>query len=303
MTKIIYRVSTWHELFNLPKFEKEPVHRELITKGDLVGDYEMSPGDGLRPCGILKCQTNHRHGYIVQMPDQRLSHVGRDCGKTHFGESWTKKRKAFAAARTEAAKLKALEELKELIRATINTWPAFDTPSHQAARRALMQFDLLPEKLRSTLENRAQSGDVTIPGWRDPTPDEIRQAKFYGRKAPVRVQFEQGPLRGLRGINRKSRIDHLIDCQRPLLIEEAENLISKAHVKSDELQTFLRRLVAFPGNVGASASELQAFLSDANLKRVTLLLAAKDLGIEDLRYDDEEPAGFIIQYKGRHLDE
>ena len=297
MTKIIYHVSTWHELYALPNFEYQPVHRDLITKGDLVGDYEMAPGDGLRPCGILKCERNHRHGYIVQMPDERLSHVGKDCGKTHFGESWARKRKAFTTARNEAAKLKAIDELKTSIRFTIDGWPVFDAPYLQAARRALSQFDLLPENLRSTLENRAHSGDVKIPGWREPSADEVRQAKFHGDKIPTRIQFERGPLRGLRGINRKSRIDCLIDRQLSSLTQEAHSLVDKLDVTSDELNMMLRRLVDFPKTVDSSVSELQTFLSDANLKVVTLLLAAKDLGIESLRYEADDPNGFVIQYK------
>jgi hypothetical protein len=298
MTKTIYHVATWQELFALPNFEKDPVHRDIMIKGDLVGDYEMARSDGLRPCGILKCETDHRHGYIVQMPDQRLSHVGRDCGKTQFGESWARKRKAFTTARNEAAKLKAIDELKASMQSAIDGWPAFDSLYLQSARQALTRFDQLPETLRSTLENRAHSGDVKMPAWRAPTDDELRQAKFHGDKAPVRIQFDRGPLKGLRGINRKSRVDYLIDQQRHALTREAKALIDKTDVKSDELNTMHRRLSDFPNIIMSSASELHTFISDANLKLVTLLLAAKDLGIESLRYEANNPNGFVILYKG-----
>ncbi len=296
---IIYRVATWQELFALPNFVKEPVHRDLITKGDLAGDYEMAAGDGMRPCGILKCETDHRHGYVILLPDQRLSHVGRDCGKTHFGESWSSKRKALTDAQKQAAKTKALDELKTSIRAEIAQWPAFDAPAIQDARRTLAHFDRLPEKLRSGLENRAQSGDVAVPGFRAPTDDDKRLAKLHEQRLPASIQFERGPLQGLRGINRKSRIDYLIDQRGPALIREAQVLIDMPDIRSDDLNTMLQRLIAFPDSVTTSVKHLNAFLTDANLKVVTYLLAAQDLGLIRLRYDVGDPNGFVSSYRSQ----
>lgn len=293
----IYRVGTWQELFALPKFVKDPVHRDLITKGDLVGDYEMAAGDGMRPCGILKCETNHRYGYVVLMPDQRLSHVGRDCGKTHFGASWSAKRKALTAAQKLAAKTKAIDELKMSIRAEIGQWPTFDAPLVQEARLALSQFDRLPEKLRSSLENRAQSGDVAVQGFRAPTDDDKRLAKLHNQKLPSSIRFERGPLQGLRGINRKSRIDYLIDHHGSALIREAQAMVDAPDIGSDGLNTMLRRLTAFPDSVATSLKHLHTFLTDANLKVVTYLLVAQDIGLIGLRYDAGDPNGFVLTYK------
>lgn len=293
----IYRVATWQELFALPKFVKDPVHRDLITKGDLVGDYEMATGDGMRPCGILKCETNHRRGYVVLMPDQRLSYVGRDCGKTHFGASWAAKRKALTAAQKLAAKTRAIDELKISIRAKIDQWPAFDAPVVQGARLALSQFDRLPEALRSSLENRAQSGDVAVYGFRAPTDDDKRLAKLHNQKLPRSIRFDRGPLQGLRGINRKTRIDHLIDQHGSALIREAQAMVDMPDIGSDELNTMLRRLTAFPESVATSLEHLHTFLTDANLKVVTYLLAAQDLGLIGLRYDVGDPNGFVLIYE------
>jgi hypothetical protein len=295
----IYRVSTWQELFALPNFEKDPVDRDLMIKGDLAGDYEMAVSDGMRPCGILRCETDHRHGYVVLLPDQRLSHVGRDCGKTQFGESWSGKRKALTDAQKLAAKIKAVDELKASIRAEIAQWPAFDAPVIQDARRALTHFDRLPEKLRTSLENRAQSGDVAVPGFRAPTDDDKRLAKLHGQRVPASIQFERGPLQGLRGVNRKSRIDYLIDHHGPALIREAEALIDTPDIRSDDLNTMLRRLTAFPDGVATSVKHLNTFLTDANLKVVTYLLAARDLDIIGLRYDVAN--GFLLSYKSQRV--
>jgi len=293
----IYRVTTWQELFALPKFVRGPVHRDLITKGDLVGDYEMAPGDGMRPCGILKCETHHRHGYVVLMPDQQLSHVGRNCGKTHFGASWSAKRKALTAAQKLAAKTKAIDELKMAIRSKIGQWPAFDAPVIQRARLALRQFDRLPETLRSSLENRAQSGDAAVHGFRTPTDEDKRLAKLHGQKLPNSVRFERGPLQGLHGINRKSRIDYLIDHHGPELIREAQAMVDAPDTGSDGLNTMLRSLIAFPDGVAISLRHLHTFLTDANLKVVTYLFATQDLGLIELRYDVGDSNGFVLTYK------
>jgi hypothetical protein len=298
---IIYRVSTWQELFALPNFEKDPVHRDLITTGELTGDYEMAPSDGLRPCGILKCETDHRHGYIVLLPDQRLSHVGRHCGQTHFGESWSRKRKALTDAQKLAAKIKAVDELKAAIRAKLDQWPVFDTPAHEGARLALARFDRLPEKLRSSLESRAQSGDVAVHDWRTPTDDDKRLAKLHGQKLPTSIRFDRSPLQGLRGINRRSRVDYLIDQRGPSLIHEAQALVDTVDIKSDDLNAMLRRLTAFPDDVATSFKHLHVFLTDANLKVVTYLLAAQDLGVAGLRYDVGDSNGFVLSYKTSSL--
>lgn len=299
MTNPIYRVGTWQELFALPNFERDPVDRELITKGTLVGDYVMASGDGLRPCGILKCETDHRHGFIVQMPDHRLSHVGRHCGETHFGESWSRVRKALTDAQKLAAKIKAVDDLKAALRAELDHWPVFDAPTVQGARLALTHFDRLPEKLRSSLESRAQSGDVTIHGWRAPTDEDKRQAKFHDQKLPTTIRFERGPLQGLRGVNRKTRVDYLIDQHGPSLIREAQAMVDTSEIRSEDLNTLLRRLAGFSESVDASIRQMHIFLTDANLKVVTYLLAAQDLGIDGLRYDASDPNGFVLTYKGR----
>ncbi|TAL92374.1 MAG: hypothetical protein EPN69_08455 [Rhodanobacter sp.] len=295
----IYRVGTWQELFALPNFEKDPVHKDLISKGELVSEYEMAPRDGLRPCGILKCETDHRHGYIVRLPDQRLSHVGRNCGKTHFGESWSRVRKALTAAQKLAAKTKAIDELKATIRTELNRWPVFDAPAFLAARLALAHFDRLPEKLRHSLESRAQSGDVAVHGWRTPTDEDKRMAKLHDQKLPASIRFDRGPLQGLRGINRKTRIDYLIDQHGPSLIQEAQSLVDAPDIRSDDLNTMLRRLTAFPDGASTSLKHLHNFLTDANLKVVTYLLAAQDLGIIGLRYEVGDPNGFVVSTKGR----
>jgi hypothetical protein len=59
----------------------------------------------------------------------------------------------------------------------------------------------------------------------------------------------------------------------------------------------LRRLTAFPESVATSLEHLHTFLTDANLKVVTYLLAAQDLGLIGLRYDVGDPNGFVLIYE------
>jgi hypothetical protein len=299
MIDTIYRVGTWGELFALPDFVRGSVHRDLMTKGVLVGDYEMSPREGMKPCGIEECETDHRYGFIVRMPDNRLSHVGRYCGKKHFGENWNRVRKALSVARKQIAKEQAIVELKVAIQAMLDSWPAFDSAQLRAARSALAEFDQLPEKLRSTLEIRASEGDVAVPGWRAPTEDEKKKAKFLGLKKLDRITFERGPLQGLRGIYSKTRVDDLLDRQSPALVRAAKSLIADPDADSEALNSMRRRLLSFPGEVESSLRKLHAFLDNNNLMVATYLLAAQDLGIEELRYEATDAAGFVIRYKGQ----
>lgn len=124
-------------------------------------------------------------------------------------------------------------------------------------------------------------------------------AKLHDQKLPASIRFDRGPLQGLRGINRKTRIDYLIDQHGPSLIQEAQSLVDAPDIRSDDLNTMLRRLTAFPDGASTSLKHLHNFLTDANLKVVTYLLAAQDLGIIGLRYEVGDPNGFVVSTKGR----
>jgi len=79
-------------------------------------------------------------------------------------------------------------------------------------------------------------------------------------------------------------------------MHEAQVLVDTVDVKSDDLNAMLRRLNAFPDGIATSFKHLNVFLTEANLKVVTYLLAAQNLGIAGLRYDVGDSNGFVLSY-------
>lgn len=112
---IIYCVIKWQEFFVFFKFVKDLVYWDLIIKGDFVGDYEMVFGDGMRFCGIFKCEIYYCYGYVVFMLDQWLSYVGCNCGKIYFGVFWLVKCKVFIVVQKLVVKIKVIDEFKMVI--------------------------------------------------------------------------------------------------------------------------------------------------------------------------------------------
>ena len=226
----LLRPQTWEELFALPNLSPTPIPREQMVSGTLIGDYEMDPKTGFRPCGIAQCHTDHRHGYVVALSSGFLSYVGRNCGKSQFGAEWSRMRSAFSRQKREQSKAEALRQLRTGLHNVLNDWPSLETESTTWARSVLRAFDRLPEPIREALESRARAGDASVPGSRYETDDEIKRRVFRENRdskklpPPQMIRFERGPLRGLVALRPTMRSDHLLDAALPALLREAKAL-------------------------------------------------------------------------------
>ena len=77
---------------------------------------------GERQCGIAECGTLHRNGYVIEFVDGRCSHVGRHCGRKHFGASvWKIQLRALKRKEEAAAAAEALLQAKDDAISTIET--------------------------------------------------------------------------------------------------------------------------------------------------------------------------------------
>ena len=296
----IHRPRTWEELRALPGFYEHAVPKEKMVKGKLVGDYEMHPKSGMQPCGIEQCHKEHRHGYVVELPDGGLSNIGRYCGKRHFGADWARVKSTFSKEKREQAKTAAQRELRARLEIQISDWRPVESDETTWARATLKSFNLLPRELRQALESRAMQGDTSIPIWRDETDEELRRRAFYQKDdkkvARRRVQDERGPLLGLPGIRPDWRVDRILDERIPALLAEARALLERADgASTDELDAISRRLSAIPNEIVSSCRQLRLFVSAENLLRLPLLRPFELAGVSSVSYDSGPPASIQLR--------
>jgi len=79
----IIKIRSWADVFNRPKHVAliDAHHEDLIQ---IIGRY-----DGLKPfrsCGLRTCRREHGTGFLVVLKNGTETHIGKDCGVTHFGE-------------------------------------------------------------------------------------------------------------------------------------------------------------------------------------------------------------------------
>lgn len=62
-------------------------------------------------CGIAHCHQPHMAGYLISTNDGRETGIGGNCGKTHFGVSFTKERKRVDQAIARKQRITAISSL------------------------------------------------------------------------------------------------------------------------------------------------------------------------------------------------
>lgn len=297
----LFSPRTWDELFALPGMSRNPIPRTKMVNGALVGDYEMEPKSGLRPCGIAECHTDHRHGFVVALGDDVLGYIGRHCGRSQFGAEWAKMKSTFRKQKREQSKAQALEELRGELGRKLDDWRTLENDETVWARCVLQAFDALPRSLRDTIENRADAGDAAVPGYRLETKAEVERRAFlqnWKQKSlpPARnITYERGPLLGLASLRRAGRVDALIDVTVPALHKQARQLIESASANPDDFGKMMKRLDDIVKQVDSSIRKLQAFVSPSNLGLLPHLRPFEQAGVVSVHFDAELPR-FVVSF-------
>lgn len=167
----------------------------------------MSPP--MEPCGISGCQTLHLRGFVVELDDERKSHVGKDCGRTLFGASWGQQ---LARLRQEKDAVAAQEALKEARRSAVDEAEDLSALSSEEviwAITMLRQFESWPRKLVDELSRMAMAAraDGSIFRKRKATSLEQQTARFHGEAVPVEINDLVGRLDGIKAIAPNTRAD------------------------------------------------------------------------------------------------
>jgi hypothetical protein len=272
-----------------------------MVSGTLIGDYEMDPKTGFRPCGIAQCHTDHRHGYVVALSSGFLSYVGRNCGKSQFGAEWSRMRSAFSRQKREQSKAEALRQLRTGLHNVLNDWPSLETESTTWARSVLRAFDRLPEPIREALESRARAGDASVPGSRYETDDEIKRRVFRENRdskklpPPQMIRFERGPLRGLVALRPTMRSDHLLDAALPALLREAKALAESEAATPDDIGKMNKRLSDIVKQISNGVAQLREFIDGDNLALLRFIRPIQLVGVTAVRFDDSSSPVFVVE--------
>lgn len=300
----LFRPRTWEELFTLPNLSPAAVPREQMVSGKLVGDYEMDPKTGLRPCGIAQCHTDHRHGYIVALSGGLLSYIGRHCGRSQFGAEWSRMRSAFTREKQKQSKERALRELRASLHAQVDNWPSLETEATAWARSVLAAFDEMPATIRQTIESRAKAGDLSVPGSRYETEEEVKRRAFRESRAgknlppPQLITFERGPLRGLAALRPSARVDRLLDVVVPTLLREAKALADSDSTPPDDFGKMNKRLTDIVKQLNNSVAQMRQFVEEQNLGLFRFIRPIQLDGVTAVRFESGGPLPkFLIDRK------
>ncbi|RYG56158.1 MAG: hypothetical protein EON56_04575 [Alphaproteobacteria bacterium] len=140
----------------------------------IVGKYELLADRALwASCGLNKCNTEHRFGYVVLAKDGRETNIGQDCGKRELGVSFEEVVATFKRREDAAARRRTIESLlAERTSLVARVAQAADEGVVQADRlRAFRQtFDHLKAFWREVLNAAKVGGAVRAPltqtdGW------------------------------------------------------------------------------------------------------------------------------------------
>jgi len=292
---------TWEELFRIPNLSDSAIPRHQMANGKIVGDYEMDPKSGLRPCGIAQCHTAHRHGYIVELDSEIRSYVGRDCGKSQFGVNWQQMHKTFRLEKQRLSRDRAIREVRSSLLTEIDNWRSLENDETSWAREMLKAFDEMPDAIRKTIESRANSADTAIFELRKETPEEVRRRAFresYDSRRlppPKLITVPLGKLRGLAGLRPSTRVDRILDVKVPNLLREARALVLSDASTADELGAMSKELLGIEGRINRAIDQLHKFVDHHNLDLLPHIRALQQYGVHSIRHEVTEGAHkFII---------
>lgn len=261
-------IGCWEDLQNLPGFQNE-LPAKLMKTGIPLKPYSMPKKGGERRCGIAECRTNHRHGYVIQVGAQ-LSNVGHRCAAKYFGRSeWKAHIRQLRKTESERAAKEALQQAREAAKALVNGTSA--RPDGYAEVEAwLALFETLPYGLRGELGERAHHLQPEIVQKREPTAEEIRQAKFHGRPRPITVEVKVGNIAGIRAVAQNSRADAV----SKRLVRQKSELLALAESGSattEQINNAVALLNQSVGLLDTAMSRAREFFAESNWREIDKL--------------------------------
>lgn len=286
-------LKSWLDLESVPGFIQGVAPSARMIQGQLVQDYEMPLAQGERPCGISECRSGHRRGWLVRLPDGHLSHVGKDCGKTHFGAEWSRQIKQFRADKKSAAQALSLEEARTDVARFIAELLPLSVAEIDELKAMRAAIDELPAQVRDSLEARANDGNPRLYDFRPPTEAEIRMAKFLKQRRPDTVQQEVGKFRGLNALRPSQSISSALD----RIERQKKNLQAMTNsANADEIRAQSNRLRDMRAELRIIQQQWRLFFEPSNIAQLIYLHQVQKLYTREVRLSvDRWPRIVIVR--------
>lgn len=113
-------------------------------------------------CGIASCRQPHLSGYLVTTSDGKETAIGIDCGKSHFGASFSRERKRVDAA---VARKRRIETVTRMIERMAEVLPVVEDIHRQYLELVDLKLRLqgaIDTSVMSTLKERARRDNPVI---------------------------------------------------------------------------------------------------------------------------------------------
>lgn len=283
----------WEDVESLAGYVKDIDPNQVKLKA-VIGKYREPE---LRVCGLSSCHTKHFRGYLVSTTDGRVTNIGVDCGKKHFGvdfdtmsrqldRDWQNQmhRETIASAQNR------IENWEQECSLLLNGEYGGTWLSKQF--RALMNRDKgLPQSITKTITDLIKTGNNVLFKERIATKQEKEIFKETGQKISEVVREEVGSLKGLSGLGKIEELRNLL----PKDLEPNLKVLANIDVNNvDEKE--LRYWSKWSGDVESKLLSATSIIDDARqfFSKENISLLAE---ISETRDEEKIVMTFSKRYK------
>ncbi|GHA78207.1 hypothetical protein GCM10009007_18980 [Formosimonas limnophila] len=217
-------------------------------------------------CNLKGCHTPHKHGYLILIEDGRETNIGKDCGRTHFGENFVISRDLERKKRErlqQINKLLSIQAEKESLLKRLDELSNRPYGVAWAVRSKINLRKAIGQDVFNRLSERARRNNLTIQEEKERKPAEIKRLHELNPRSKREdhryYQIDVGSFTSLDGIafdfqnvyweNLDKDIKEILDCDTArLTTPQLRKLITKANnieMVFEQLNTALSQLIRF----------------------------------------------------------
>ena len=254
------KLESWEDIKSLPGYVRD-IDPKAVKMEAVIGKYREPE---LRVCGLSNWHTKHFRGYLVSTIDGRVTNIGVDCGKNHFGVD-------FEIMSRQLDRDWQNQEHRESILSAKNRLDEWSSNCHRLLNdehgaswlykqhKSLMNFEKgLPEIIARKLKELMKNGNNILTRERAATKQEKEIAKETGQKMAAVIIEEVGVIKGLNGL---SNIDELRSLLPKDLVPNLEVLkdINVTNASENDLRYWSK----WCGEVDDKIAEASLIIEDA----------------------------------------
>ncbi len=212
------RIESWFDIESLAGFHKD-VDPKAVKLSSIIGRYRLS--DQVT-CGLSTCHHKHFRGYVVATSDGRVTNIGKDCGKTHFGVDFETLSRTFDRELLNMERREALGVAKNRLDAYVQQIDIIKngekgaTWLNKQVKSLHDPINGLPNNICRRLDDMVRTQSTQLKRARHATKDEIEAMRTTGRlsqddrRTEIIVEDDVGMLKGVAVLNVANDIRQLL---------------------------------------------------------------------------------------------